>query len=61
MIVAMLITTAVVVVALITVLIVRDRGRDRSAARPPERGDWDQALSTGVPGHHREQGGPGGQ
>ncbi|WP_337062325.1 hypothetical protein [Kineococcus sp. G2] len=60
MVVATLIVTAVVVVGLITVLLVRDRGRDRSAPRPPERDSYEQALSTGVPGYHHEQGGAGG-
>lgn len=44
--------------ALTTVLARRDRGRDRSADRPPELSAEERALSQGVPGYLREQGGP---
>jgi hypothetical protein len=55
MIVATLIAVGVVLVALIAVLILRDRGRDRSAREQPERGDFDRAASAGVATYRHEQ------
>ncbi|MEZ0163197.1 hypothetical protein AB2L27_00285 [Kineococcus sp. LSe6-4] len=50
-----LVVSALVLVALIVTLLVRDRGRDRSARDVPHRGDWD--LAGSVPMAHRRGGG----
>jgi len=58
-IVTALIATGVVLIGLTVVLVVRDRRRDRSACQAPQRDAFDRALSTGIPGYHHEQDGPG--
>jgi len=55
MIVAALIAVGIVLMALVVVLILRDRGRDRSAREQPERDDFDRAASTGVATYRHEQ------
>ncbi|MEZ0494075.1 hypothetical protein AB2L28_17700 [Kineococcus sp. TBRC 1896] len=55
MIVATIVAVGVVLVALVAVLVVRDRGRDRSARRQPGRDDFDRAASTGVATYRHEQ------
>ena len=59
MITTLVIAVAALVVALVVVLSLRDRGRDRSARDVPHCGDVDRASSTGIAGYHHEQGGPG--
>ncbi len=50
-----LVVSALVLVALIVTLLVRDRGRDRSARDVPHRSDWD--LAGSAPMAHRRGGG----
>ena len=59
MILALLIAVTVLVIGLVVVLTVRDRGRDRSSHDVPHREAWDVAGSNGATHIQRQTPGPG--
>ncbi|WP_432526089.1 hypothetical protein [Kineococcus mangrovi] len=54
-----LVVSALVLVALIVALVVRDHGRHRAARDGPHRGHWD-LTGSGPMAHHRGEGPFGG-